>query len=218
MKRYVVIGLGNFGSSVAETLSAKGQEVIAIDRDGAAVDRIAPLVAKAVVGLGTDVKLLERLGVRAAHAGVISTGDDITSSILATMGLHDLDVDEIFVKVVSRDHARVMERIGVTETIFPERDSAMSLGTRICGTAVFNYVRLSEGFSLQEIAVPASWQGKTLRELALRQNYDITVVALKDVLTNRISATPDPDVRLKDSDTLLVAGIDKALEKTAALK
>jgi trk system potassium uptake protein TrkA len=218
VRRYVVIGLGNFGSSVAETLSARGQEVIAVDQDGAAVDRIAPLVAKAVVGNGTDVHLLERLGVRNADAGVISTGDDITASILSAMGLHDLNVAEVFVKVVSRDHARVMERIGVTETVFPERDSAISLGTRICGTAVFNYVRLSDGFSVQEIAVPQSWQGKTLRELALRQNYDITVVALKDVLTNRITPTPNPDMKLKESDTLLVAGNDKALEKTASLK
>lgn len=214
----MVIGLGNFGSSLAETLSAKGQEVIAVDRDGAAVDRIAPVVAKAVVGNGTDVTLLERLGVRDADAGVISTGSDITASILAAMGLHDLDVGEVYVKVVSRDHARVMERIGVTETIFPERDSAVSLGTRIVGTAVFNYVRLSDGFSVQEIAIPQSWQGRTLRELMLRQNYDITVVALKDVLTNRITPTPDPDVKLKESDTLLVAGNDKSLEKTASLK
>lgn len=218
MRRYVVIGLGNFGSSVAETLSARGQEVIAVDQDGAAVDRIAPLVAKAVVGNGTDIQLLERLGVRQADAGIISTGDDITASILSTMGLHDLEVAEVFVKVVSRDHARVMERIGVTETVFPERDSAISLGTRICGTAVFNYVRLADGFSIQEIAVPQSWQGKTLRELGLRQQYDITVVALKDVLTNRITPTPNPDIHLKESDTLLVAGDDKALERTAALK
>lgn len=218
MKRYVVIGLGNFGSSVAEALSAKGQEVIAIDRDGAAIDRIASLVAKAVVGDGGDANLLERLGARAAKAGVVSTGDDITASILATMALHDLEVDEVFVKVISRDHARVMERIGVTETVFPERDSALSLGTRICGTAVFNHVRLSDGFSVQEIAVPDSWQGKTLRELELRQHYDITVVALKDVLTDRISPTPDPDAKLKGSETLLIAGGDKALERTAALK
>ena len=214
----MVIGLGNFGSSLAETLSAKGQEVIAIDRDGAAVDRIAPVVAKAVVGNGTDITLLERLGAREADAGIISTGDDITASILATMGLHDLEVGEVYVKVISRDHARVMERIGVTETVFPERDSAVSLGTRIVGTAVFNYVRLGDGFSVQEIAIPESWQGKTLRELMLRQHYDITVVALKDVLTNRITPTPDPDIKLKESDTLLVAGNDKSLERTASLK
>ncbi len=218
MRRFVVIGLGNFGSSVAEILSAKGQEVIAIDLDGVAVDRIAPMVAKAVVGNGTDLTLLERLGARDANAGVISTGDDITASILATMGLHDLNVAEVFVKVVSRDHARVMKRIGVTETVFPERESALSLGTRIVGTAVFNYVRLSDGFSIQEIAVPESWQGHTLRKLALRQNYDITVVAVKDVLTNRVTPTPDPDAVLKSSDTLLIAGNDKALEETAALK
>lgn len=210
--------MGNFGSSVAEALSAKGQEVIAIDRDGAAIDRIAPLVAKAVVGNGGDATLLERLGVRAANAGVISTGDDITASILATMALHDLEVAEVFVKVISRDHARVMERVGVTETVFPERDSALSLGTRICGTAVFNHVRLSDGFSVQEIAVPETWQGRTLRELELRQHYDITVVAFKDVLTDRISPTPNPDIKLKGSDTLLIAGGDKALERTAALK
>ncbi len=218
VRRYVVIGLGNFGSSVAETLAAKGQEVIAIDLDGDAVDRIAPIVAKAAVGNGTDLAMLERLGVRAAHAGIISTGDNITASILATLGLHDLKVSEVFVKVISRDHARVMERIGVTETVFPERDSAISLGTRICGKAVLNYVRLGDGFSIQEMAVPESWQGKTLRELSLRQNYQITIVALHDVLTNRISPTPNPDLKLKESDTLMIAGGDAMLERIAALR
>ena len=128
MKRFVVIGLGNFGSSIAESLSSKGHEVIAVDMDGDAIDRIAPMVAKAAVGNGTDLTTLERLGAKEADAGVISTGDDITASILATMALHDLHVPDVYVKVISRDHARVMERIGVTETIFPERDSAISHG------------------------------------------------------------------------------------------
>ncbi len=218
MKRFVVIGLGNFGSSVAEALSAKGHEVVAIDMDGDAIDRIAPMVAKAVVGNGTDLTTLERLGVKDANAGVISTGDDITASILATMALHDLQVPDVYVKVISRDHARVMERIGVTETVFPERESAISLGTRICGTALLNYVRLGTGFSVQEMAVPDQWGGKTLRELKLRQNYDITVVALHDVLTDRITPSPDPDAKLKDSDTLMVAGSDEALARAAELK
>ena len=74
MKRFVVVGLGNFGSSVAESLSSKGHEVVAIDMDGESVDRIAPLVAKAVVGNGTDLAMLERLGIKDADAGVISTG------------------------------------------------------------------------------------------------------------------------------------------------
>lgn len=218
MKRFVVIGLGNFGASAAESLNAKGHEVIAVDLDGDAIDRIAPYVAKAAMGNGTDIQTLERIGVRDADAGVISTGDDITSSILATMALHDLKVADVYVKVISRDHARVMERIGVTETIFPERDSAISLGTRICGTALLNYVQLGTGFSIQEMAVPQAWSGKSIRDLQLRQNYDITVVALHDVLTDEISSSPDPDSTLKDSDTLLVAGSDEALSKAAQLK
>jgi trk system potassium uptake protein TrkA len=218
MKRFVVIGLGNFGSSAAEQLHAKGHEVIAVDLDGDAVDRIAPYVAKAAVGNGTDAQTLERIGVREADAGVISTGDDITASILATMALHDLKVADVFVKVISRDHARVMERIGVTETVFPERDSAMALGTRICGTALLNYVNLGTGFSIQEMAVPEAWHGKSIRELQLRQNFDITVVALHDVLTDQIASSPDPDSILKDSDTLLVAGSDEALAKAAQVR
>ncbi len=218
MKRFVVIGLGNFGSSAAEILNAKGHEVIAVDTDGDAIDRIAPFVAKAAVGNGTDVHTLERIGVRGADAGVISTGDDITASILATMALHDLHVPDVYVKVISRDHARVMERIGVTETVFPERDSAISLGTRICGTALLNYVQLGPGFSIQEMGVPQAWSGRSIRDLQLRQNHDITIVALHDVLTDRILSSPDPDSILKDSDTLLVAGSDEALSKAAELK
>ncbi len=218
MKRYVVIGLGNFGSSVAESLSSKGHEVIAIDMDGDTVDRIAPLVSKAVVGNGTELATLEHLGVKSADAGVIATGDDITASILATMALRDLKVPDVYVKVISLNHARVMERIGVTESIFPERESAISLGTRMSGTAILNYVRLGTRFSVQEMAVPQTWNGKSLRELKLRQNYDITVVAVHDVLADRISATPDPDSKLKDSDTLLVAGTDEALARAAGLK
>lgn len=215
MKRFVVIGLGNFGASAAEHLHGMGHEVIAVDLDGDAVDRIAPYVAKAAVGNGTDSKTLERIGVRDADAGVISTGDDITASILATVALHDLKVHDVFVKVISEDHARVMERLGATETVFPERDSAQALGTRICGPGLLNYVNLGPGFSIQEMGVPGEWDGRSIRDLQLRQNFDITVVALHDVLTDEIQSSPDPDVILKDSDTLFVAGSDEALARVA---
>ncbi|TWU16009.1 potassium channel family protein [Allorhodopirellula heiligendammensis] len=218
MKRYVVIGLGNFGASVAEALSANGAEVIAVDMDGDAVDRNAVFVAKAAVGNGTDLATLERLGVRGVDGAVISTGDDITASILTSMALRDLRVSQVYVKVNSRDHARVMERIGVTEIVFPERESAISLGKRMCGKAVLNHVRLATGFSIQEMAVPEIWQGFSLRELKLRQKYEITVVALHDILRDTIAATPDPDTQLKDSDTLMVAGSDEMLARVAALR
>ncbi len=218
MKRFVVIGLGNFGFTVAKSLSEQGHDVIAVDLNGDVIDRLATFVSRAAVGDATDVETMRRIGAAEADAAIVSTGDDISSSILATMALHDVKVKDIFVKVVSSDHARVMQRIGVTDAVFPERDTALALAARISGSALLNYVKLGTGFSVQEMGVPNSWYGKSIRELQLRKNYDISIVALHDVLTDKITATPDPDYKLKDSDTLLVAGDDAALEKAASVK
>ncbi|MGH7552213.1 MAG: potassium channel family protein [Longimicrobiales bacterium] len=217
MKRFVVIGLGNFGTSAAESLHALRHDVIAVDINEAAVERIAPHVSRAVVADGRNAQTLERVGVKNADAAVVSTGDDITASILATLALRDLGVHEVFVKVISNDHARVMEKLGATETIFPERDSAMRLATRISHSSILNYVRLAPDFSIQEMAVPTRWIGMSLRDLRLRDRYSISVVAVHDVLTDAIVPAPDPDSPLKDSDTLLVAGKDADLARAAAL-
>ena len=215
MKRFVVIGLGNFGSSVAEALHAQTHDVIAIDTNEVVVERIAPLVGRAVVGDGRQLRTLDKLGVKNADAGVVSTGDDITASILATMALRDLKVAEIYVKVISADHARVMEKLGVTETIFPERESAFRLATRMGRSGILNYVRLGEGFSIQEMAVPEGWIGHSLRELRLPNRYRIAVIAVHDVLSGEMTPVPQPDAPLKDSDTLLVAGKDEDLVRAA---
>ncbi len=216
MRRFLVVGLGNFGSSVAESLFAQRHDVIAIDTNEDAVDRVAQYVTRAAVGDAKNLHTLEKIGAKGADAAVISTGDDITASILTTMAVHDLGIRDVYVKVISRDHARVMERLKVTETIFPERESALSLGKRISGAGLLNYVNLGTGFSIQEMGVPESWTGKTLRELELRQRFGITVVAIHDILTDKMAASSNPDVRLRDSDTLLVAGSDEDLAKAAA--
>lgn len=215
MKRFVVVGLGNFGSAVAETLHAQGHDVVALDTREEAVDRIARFVTQAAVGDGCDIRTLERVGAKQADAAVVSTGDDLTASILTTLALRDLGVREVYVKVISRDHARVMEKIGATETVFPERESGLRLGTRISSRGILNYMQLGSGFSVQEMAVPERWIGRTLRELQLPRRYGLSVVAIHDILTDQMVPVPDPDAVLKDSDTLLVAGKDTDLAKAA---
>ncbi len=217
MKRFVVIGLGNFGIGLAEALHEQGHEVVALDIREEAVDRIAPFVSRAAVGDGKQLKALERLGAKGADAGVVSTGDDITASILSTMALRDLGVRDIYVKVISRDHARVMEKIGVKETIFPERESALRLGARIASPGVLNYFRMGTTLSIQEMAVPEHWTGRSLRALALRREFRISVIAVHDMLRDEMIPIPDPDAPLKDSDTLLIAGKDEDLARVAEL-
>ncbi|QGJ72269.1 Trk system potassium uptake protein TrkA [Planctomycetales bacterium 10988] len=218
MKRFIIIGLGNFGLTVATTLADQGHDVIALDLKGEVVDRLATQVARAAVGDATDIDTLKRIGAEEADIAIVSTGDNITASILATMALLDLGIKEIYTKVVSGEHSRVMKRMGVSETIFPERDTALSLATRLSGSSLLNYVKLGEDFSIQEMGVPVGWCGKTIRELQLRQKYDMNIVALHDRITDEIIPSPKPDHCLKDSDSLLVAGKDDSLAKVAKLK
>jgi trk system potassium uptake protein TrkA len=217
VKRYAVVGLGNFGLTVARSLYEAGHEVIALDRNETLVDRVAANVTRPVVGDGTDIRLLEKVGVSDADAGIVSTGDDVTASILAALALKDLGVREIYVKVVSRDHARVLEKIGVTETIFPEQESGLRLATRI-GSGVLSYAGLAPGFSIQEMAVPESWIGGTLRQLSLPVRHRVFVVAVHDLLRDEMLAVPDPDRTLTESDTLLVAGAVADLQAAARIR
>jgi trk system potassium uptake protein TrkA len=217
MKRFVVVGLGNFGFALCQRLSTLGHEVIAVDLDAQVVDRIGALITRAAVADATDVEVLRQLGGENADAGIVSTGDDITASILSTMALQDLKIKEIFVKVISADHARVMERLGVSETVFPERDTALALASKVSGKAVLNYFKLGSNFSIQEMGVPPAWEGKTIGELQVRKQFGVNIVAIHDILTDKFSATPGPDYCLKDSDTLFIGGNDSALKKIAEI-
>lgn len=218
-KRFVVIGLGIFGEGIARSLYEQAEEVIALDISEERVNRVAQHVTRAAVGDGRQTEVLDRLGAGDADVAIVSTGDDISSSILTVMALRDLGVPRIYVKVVSFDHARVLRKIGVTETVFPEHESSVNLAQRIShGESLLNYVRLADNFSMQEMAVPNKWRGKTLRELELRPLYGVSVIAVRDVLTDKLNPVPDPDAPLKDSDTLLVAGAGENLDQLAEVE
>lgn len=218
MKRFVIVGLGNFGSTVARELHRQGHEVVAVDRRREPVDAIADHVDRAAVADGTVLDTLKRIGAADADVGIVSTGDDISACVLATLALLDAGVKEVVVKTISLEHARIMRRLGASDTVFPEHDSAMDLAAKISDTAVLNYMRLGGGFSIQEMIVPDAWEGRTLRDLALPINFRISVVGVHDVLTDRMSVPPDPDVVLKESDTLIVAGTRENLHRVAQMK
>jgi len=218
VKSFVVVGLGNFGASAALELTALGCEVLAVDAEEAKVERVAPFIRRVVCGDGTDRTVLEELGVGQVSAGIVSTGGDVTASALTATVLRDCGVALIYVKVISELHARIVRRIGVTETIFPERESARLLVRRAVDRTVLNYVDLGAGLSAQEMAVPDSWVGKTLRELELPRHFGVTVVALRDWLNGTTVTAPDPDKPLTDANALLLAGNERDLSRIAASK
>jgi trk system potassium uptake protein TrkA len=214
MERFTVIGLGNFGSFVATRLYQLGHDVIAIDRREEVIDRIGPYVTRAVAGDGTDRTVLEALGVRDSTAAIVSTGDDLAASVLSLLALRDLHVADIYVKVISEDHRRIVDALGAAESVFPERQAGEALATRLTSRRLLRYVEIDPELSLQEMAVPEAWTGKTLRELGLPAKYQVQVVALHDILRDVITV-PDPDHKLTPSDTLLVAGKPSSLAALA---
>lgn len=218
MKRFVIVGLGNFGSAAAEFLCERHHEVIALDVDEAKVNHIAPKVTRAVVGDGRQADMLRVIGAQDAEAAIISTGQDIGASLLAAMALADVGIKEIYVKVISHDHARIARRFQHVEAIFPEFETAHNLARRmIQSQSLLNYFHLAEGLGLQEMAVPTAWEGKTLRELDLRVNFKVSVVAIHDVITDEITAIPHPDRKLQDTDSLTLAGTVENLSRVADL-
>ena len=215
MKRFVVIGLGSFGSWIARALFDQGFDVIAIDRNAALVDEHADGVTRCVVGDATDPDVLREVGAEEADAGVVSTGTDLAATILAIMALKEVGVQDIYVKVFDRRAAEAVERFDVREMIFPEQEAAYRLARRLASTTVLDYVPLGGDYSIQEMAIPDDWIGRSLRDLALPTTRGVQVVALYDVLTGRWRVVPDPTALLKESDVAIVAGPDGTLAALA---
>jgi trk system potassium uptake protein TrkA len=169
------------------------------------------------VGDGREIAMLEEIGAEDADAAVVSTGDDMTASILATMALKDLGVERVYVKVISDDHTRIMQQLGVSETVFPERASGYNLASSISEKGVLDYVRMGRNLSVQELVVPEEWRGHTLRELNVRATYNVSVVGIHDTAVDEMIVPPDPDDTLHHTDTLILAGTDEAIEAVAEL-
>jgi trk system potassium uptake protein len=217
LNRFVVVGLGHFGSFIAKRLYELGHEVIAVDNRPDLIDAHGPFVTRALVGDATHKEVLDEAGADDADAAIISTGDNLGASILSLLALKDLRVKAIYVKVQSIEHARIAEALGATETVFPEMQSATNLAQRITSGKLLHYQAYGETFGIQEMPVPQSWSGKTLQDLKLPQDYQIQVVAVHDMLQDTITI-PDPVRPLLPSDTLLIAGAPERLEALTKLR
>jgi trk system potassium uptake protein TrkA len=216
VRRFIIVGLGNFGAGLVEMLHAQGHDVIAVDIDQERVDQMRPFASRAAVIDATDTRALDRVGAADADAAVVSLGVDLAASVLAVLALQDLGVTEIYAKAISADHATILERLGVAEVIRPERETAFRLARRL-SMRLLNYMPIAAGYSIQEMPTPDAFIGKTLLELRLPQRFSVAIVSIHDVLRDEIHVVPPADYILKDSDTLTVIGSDDALSRLARL-
>lgn len=213
MKRVVVIGLGIFGSQLARHLYESGLDVIAVDKNKEVVQRIKDFSTKAVVGDASDKDLLESIGVAAEDVVVISFGEDLSASTLLTLHLRELKVTNIIVKVPNEDYKRILLKVGASEAIIPEREMANKVARSIISPNVLEYLPISEEYTIVELAPPTAFIGKSLAELDLRKKYNLQVIAIRDVLANKMQLVPRASAILKDSDVLVIIGKEQDIRK-----
>ncbi|MBC7185554.1 MAG: TrkA family potassium uptake protein [Calditrichaeota bacterium] len=218
MPSFAVIGLGSFGSYVARFLSERGFQVLAIDKGEEELDRVRPFVERAVVADATNREVLRSLGLDQMDAVVVNVGDEIDASILITLYLKDLGTKRIIVKAITEDHQRILDLIGATDVILPEREVAFKVAQSLDNPNILDFLTLAPGYSIVELAPPSSFLHKTLRQLDLTNKYGVQVIMVKELIPENIKVVPGADHVVKDSDVLVVLGKNSALEKLRRLK
>jgi len=211
--KFAVIGLGNFGAALVKALAADGHEIIAIDKEKERVQEVQKHAVQAIIADATQKKVLEELGLEKMDAVILSLGKDLGATVLITLYLRDLKVKKIVAKIANEDHGRILERIGATDIVFPERDMAFRLAQALTAPNILDFLPLSPEYSIIELAPPKEFVGKSLGELQLRRRYGINVLAVKQLVPEKLIVNPGADFVIKDSDILYVLAKQDDVER-----
>lgn len=210
----LVIGLGRFGTAVAETLMKLGHQVLGVDADPGNVQRTAGHLTHAVEADATDEEVMRQLGAGEFTRAVVGIGTDLEASILSTSVLAALEVPDIWAKAITVPHGRILERVGAHHVVFPEHDMGRRVAHLVTGRMI-EFVQLDEGFALVELRPPRQIVGRSLGDAQVRKRFGITVVCIKPAGGSFTYATqdtvPGPD------DILVVAGETDRVEGFAEL-
>ncbi|MDQ0340396.1 trk system potassium uptake protein TrkA [Caldalkalibacillus uzonensis] len=210
-QQFAVIGLGRFGGSICKTLSDLGHEVLAIDKNENKVNEFADIVTQAVQMDSTDEQALRDIGIRNMDHVIVAIGDDIQASILTTLILKDLNVPYITVKAQNDYHERVLEKIGATKIVHPERDMGVRIAHHLLSKNVMDFIELSPDYSLVEIKAGDKMVGKSLLELNIRAKYGCNIMAIKS--KDRLNISPKAEDVIHKDDILVVIGANKDISR-----
>ena len=217
MRSIAVIGLSSFGFYLCKYLADTGVEVMAIDINEDRINEVKGFLKKAIVADALDKKVLQRLALNDFDVVVISVGEPIGTSVLITLHLQGLGIREIYAKAISDDHAKILYRIGAATVIFPEKDIANRIANTLRQPNLLEYVSLGEGFSMIELAPPSVWLGKTLAGIDIRNQFDVQVIMIKEVIPQSTIMIPSGQHIIKDSDILVILGRNEDLAKVEKL-
>ena len=204
MKQFIIIGIGKFGESIATNLYKMGHDVLAVDIDEERVQHIANKVTHAVQADATEEGTLEALGVKHFDGAVVTIGESVQASILITLLCKELGIRHVLAKAQNELHAKVLYKIGADRVVFPERDMGLRVAHSLVSTSFLDYIELTPDYSIVELKAAKDWQGKSLKDLNVRAEYGINIMAIKQ--DDKVVVSPAADDTIQRDDVLVVIG------------
>lgn len=211
MKSILIIGLGRFGRHMAKKFEKQGNDVMAVDIVEERVDAVLPYVTNAQIGDATNEVFMESLGVANYDLCVVTIGDNFQSSLEATALLKDLGAPFILSRASRDVHAKFLLRNGADEVIYTEKETAERLAVQFGSDNIFNYIKLNSEYAIYEISTPQNWVGKSILQKNVRSKYNVSILATKR--GDEIFPLPHPDHIFSESESLMVLGKDKDVER-----
>lgn len=212
-QQILIVGLGQFGMSLARTLSDKGAEVLAVDRCKELVEEASVFVAEAIVLDGTDETGLARLQPGKRDSAICAIGDDSKeASIICTALLRQMGVPWIIARANNALHQRILQLVGAHLVVNPEQEFGKRFANRLMNRQVVADMPLGDDLHLTEISIQPSMIGKNLVELALPKRFGVMVVAIRRGTPSRI-LQPSPNDLLQENDNLIIVSSESAIPK-----
>ncbi|MCK5125091.1 MAG: TrkA family potassium uptake protein [candidate division Zixibacteria bacterium] len=213
MKEFAIIGLGNFGATVARELALADCRVTAIDSNKTAVQNLQDELDLAIIADATERAFLANLEVEKFDCFVVSTGSDSHASILITLHLKELGAKRIVVKANTSDHARILTKVGASEALIPEKMMATRLANSLSGSNLLDYLPLTGEYYVVELHPPSKFVDRTLKQLDIRAKFNCQIIAIREGESGEINPVPDGEYVIGENDILFALGKSGDIEK-----
>lgn len=212
-QQVIVVGLGVYGATIATELTRLGHDVLGVDIDEHRVDHRAEDITHAVIADVTEENALDELNAGDYDVGVVAIGRNLEAAILATLHLRELGVEKVWAKALTREHKRILERIGATRVISPESEMGEMVAQELNYPMVNNYIGLGDDEFVVEVLASETLEGTTLSGLMGENSTESTVVLVKRGAD--VHRHPDLDFELREGDQLVIAGPLQELKSLA---
>jgi trk system potassium uptake protein len=213
MKSVLLIGLGRFGSHLAKKLSEYGHDILAIDLDEDKVNNILSCIPNAEIGNINSDAYIKSLGVKNFDICIVAIGNNFQNSLEVTAMLKENGAKYVLSRADSDSHANLLSKVGADHTIYPEKDMANRLAVKLSSKSIIDYFEVTSSYSIYEIAVPKKWVGKTIRDIAVRTKYGISVLATRKKDSPDLTPMPEADYRFSSEENLMVLGHNDNVNK-----